>query len=59
MDGVLTQRLHGNLHLLSEKSLNKLVKYYATGILSSKDQSSLLNEITKPLDTLTDVHSPD
>ena len=46
MDGILTQRLHGNLHLLSDQSLKKLVNYYATNILSSQDRSSLLNEIT-------------
>ena len=26
MDGILTQRLHGNLHLLSDQSLRKLVR---------------------------------
>ena len=51
MDGDLMSMLHGNLHRLSDQSLRKLVNYYATNTLSSKDQSLLLNEITKPLDT--------
>jgi hypothetical protein len=44
MDGILIQRLHGNLHQLSEESLSILVSYYVTGILSLKDQNLLLNE---------------
>ena len=34
MDGTLMKALHGNLHLLSEKNLEKLKNYYATGTLS-------------------------
>jgi hypothetical protein len=49
MDGTLMSLLHGNLHLLSKESLNKLVKYYETGTLSLKEQSLLQNEITKQL----------
>jgi hypothetical protein len=47
MDGILMNKLHGNLHLLSESSLKKLIGYYVSGILSSEDQSLLLSEITK------------
>ena len=57
MDGILTQRLHGNLHLLSEQNLKKLINYYATGTLTSSDRNSLLKEITKHLDTSKDAHS--
>ena len=47
MDGILMKELHGNLNLLSERNLRNLVEYFATGILSSQDQSLLLNEITE------------
>ena len=47
MDGTLTQKLHGNLHLLSELNLKALLHYFENGTLSSQDRDSLLNEITK------------
>lgn len=50
MDGSLMNLLHGNLHLLSNKSLKTLVSYYENGTLSLKDQSSLQKEITQHLD---------
>lgn len=50
MDGSLMNLLHGNLHLLSNKSLKTLVSYYEKGTLSLKDQSLLRNEITQHLD---------
>ena len=52
MDGRLMKALHGNLHLLSAKSYEKLKSYYAGGTLSSEDQNSLLNEITAAKDML-------
>jgi hypothetical protein len=48
MDGILMNALHGNLHRLSEKGLNKLLNYYITGTLSLPDHYSLLNEIIGP-----------
>tara|TARA_A100001201_G_scaffold415_1_gene1130 strand:+ start:661 stop:831 length:171 start_codon:yes stop_codon:yes gene_type:complete len=51
MDGILMNRLHGNLHLLSEKNLRILINYYVTGILSSSDQALLLKSITDVTDT--------
>jgi hypothetical protein len=50
MDGTLMSLLHGNLHLLSKESLNKLVRYYETGILSLRDRSLLLSDLTKHKD---------
>ena len=47
MDGILMNKLHGNLHMLSNKNFETLVNYYKTGILSSKDHALLLSEITK------------
>tara|TARA_R110002012_G_scaffold198116_1_gene366855 strand:- start:55 stop:210 length:156 start_codon:yes stop_codon:yes gene_type:complete len=47
MDGILTAALHSNLHRLSKKNLKRLIKYYATGILSSRARRKLLKEITK------------
>ena len=54
MDGTLTKELHGSLNLLSEENMKILVKYYATGILSSKEQSSLLSELIEQKATLKD-----
>jgi hypothetical protein len=48
MDGTLMNALHGNLNRLSEKNLRRLIKYYATGILSLPDQYLILNEIIGP-----------
>jgi hypothetical protein len=48
MDGILMNALHGNLNLLSEKNLKRLVKYFETGILSLQDQYLILNEIIGP-----------
>jgi len=47
MDGVLMKELHGSLHRLSKKNWKRLIKYYETGILSSKARKKLLKEITK------------
>jgi hypothetical protein len=55
MDGLLMRTLHGNLHLLSDKNLEKLKSYYETGTLSSEDRDSLLNEITARKD-MSRVH---
>ena len=57
MDGILTKELHGSLSLLSEESMKKLRSYYETGILSLKDQSSLLNELTEQKATLKELDS--
>ena len=46
MDGDLTKMLHGNLHLLSTESLEKLKKYFGGDTLTSQDQNLLRNEIT-------------
>ena len=56
MDGTLMNALHGNLNLLSDESMKILRSYYETGILSSKDQNSLLNELTKERVTLKEQH---
>ena len=45
MDGSLMRELHGNLNLISEENMKRLRSYYETGILSSKDQNLLLNEL--------------
>jgi len=45
MDGILMNALHGNLNLLSEKSMKKLLNYFETGTLSLQDQYLLLKEI--------------
>tara|TARA_R100000008_G_scaffold37397_1_gene21334 strand:+ start:807 stop:986 length:180 start_codon:yes stop_codon:yes gene_type:complete len=57
MDGILMKELHGSLNLLSEESMKTLVKYYETGILSSQEQNSLLNELTEQKDTLKALRS--
>tara|TARA_B100000035_G_scaffold198710_1_gene169785 strand:+ start:522 stop:701 length:180 start_codon:yes stop_codon:yes gene_type:complete len=57
MDGTLMTLLHGNCHLLSEKSLKKLVNYYATGILTYSDQNLLQKEITNRLGMWKDAPS--
>ena len=57
MDGTLMKELHGSLNLLSAESMKTLVKYYETGILSSKEQDSLLSELTEQKDTLQTLHS--
>lgn len=46
MDGDLTKLLHGNLHLLSQKSFERLKRHYDGDILTSEEQNSLRNEIT-------------
>ena len=51
MDGTLMRDLHGNLNALSEQSFNLLLKYFREGSLSSQEQNSLRNEITKLKDT--------
>ena len=51
MDGTLMNALHGNLNLLSEESMNKLLGYFETGILTLQDRNSLLNELTGHGDT--------
>ena len=38
------------------KSMKTLRSYYETGILSSKDQNLLLNELTKEVVTLKEQH---
>jgi hypothetical protein len=58
MDGILMKALHGNLNLLSDKSMKKLVNYYATGILTLADQYLLLNEIIGPEAFTLVLHSP-
>jgi hypothetical protein len=50
MDGILMSALHGNLHRLSDQSLKKLINYYATSTLTSRDRNLLLKEITDQLD---------
>jgi hypothetical protein len=57
MDGILMKELHGSLNLLSEESMKILVKYYETGILLSKEQNLLLNELTEQKDTLKALRS--
>jgi hypothetical protein len=52
MDGDLMSKLHGNLHLLSDKSFKKLKSHFAGNMLSSREQNSLRNEITARLDML-------
>jgi hypothetical protein len=52
MDGTLMNELHGSLSLISEQNWKNLLRYFETGILSSQDHYSLLNEITKRKATL-------
>ena len=52
MDGILMNKLHGNLHLLCNESFKKLVNYYKTGTLSLQDRALLQKEITKHEDML-------
>ena len=58
MDGILMKELHGSLSLLSEESMKILVKYYETGILTSKEHDLLLNELTKQKDMSKAVPLP-
>ena len=58
MDGTLMKELHGSLNLLSEESMKILVKYYETGILTSKEQDLLLNELIKQKDMSKAVPLP-
>tara|TARA_Y100001963_G_scaffold47426_1_gene66840 strand:- start:18 stop:197 length:180 start_codon:yes stop_codon:yes gene_type:complete len=58
MDGTLMKELHGNLNQLSEESMKKLLKYYGTGILTSKDLDFVQNDLIKPEDMLKEHHSP-
>ena len=55
MDGRLIRMLHGSLHLLSEKSYERLKQHYAGDTLTSQEQNSLLNEITARKD-MSRVH---
>ena len=50
MDGTLTRMLHGNLHLLSRPSYERLKRHYAGDTLSSTEENGLLNEITAAKD---------
>tara|TARA_R100000008_G_scaffold68119_1_gene45301 strand:+ start:134 stop:313 length:180 start_codon:yes stop_codon:yes gene_type:complete len=59
MDGDLMKALHGNLNKLSEKNMNKLLKYFEGSTLSLQDQCSLLSEITGHEGTYKDAHLPD
>ena len=52
MDGRLTKALHGNLHLLSPKSYERLKRHYAGDTLTLQEQNSFLNEITARKDML-------
>jgi hypothetical protein len=56
MDGILTNELHGNLNLLSELSMKRLLRYYETGSLSLQDRNLLLKEITAAKDMSKGVH---
>ena len=47
MDGTLIPLLHGNLNLLSDKSLSSLCGYYETGTLTLKDHISILNDLIR------------
>ena len=58
MDGFLMSQLHGNLNRLSDESMKKLVRYYATGILSLPDHYLLLNEIIGPKAMSLELHLP-
>ena len=55
MDGRLTQMLHGNLHLLSAKSYERLKRHYEGDTLTWTEELSLLNEITARKD-MSRVH---
>ena len=52
MDGRLIRMLHGSLHLLSEKSYERLKDHYAGNTLTSAEENGLLNEITARKDML-------
>jgi hypothetical protein len=52
MDGDLMKMLHGNLHLLSQESFERLKTHYEGNTLSFKEQNSLRNEITAAKDML-------
>jgi hypothetical protein len=52
MDGDLMKLLHGNLHLLSQKSFERLKTHYAGNTLTSQEQNLLRNEITAAKDML-------
>ena len=45
MDGDLTKLLHGNLHLLSHKSFERLKRHYDGDTLTLEEQNSLRAEI--------------
>ena len=55
MDGRLTQMLHGSLHLLCEKSYERLKEHYGGNTLTLREQTLLLNEITARKD-MSRVH---
>ena len=57
MDGILTKELHGKLHQLSKKNFDKLVTYFNSGTLSSKDLSLLLLDLTRQEDMSKARHS--
>ena len=58
MDGILMKNLHGNLNLLSDESMKKLLGYYSTGTLSLKDHYLLLNELIGPKAMSLVLHLP-
>ena len=58
MDGTLMKLLHGNLHLLSEKSFMTLVKVFEGYTLTLKEQNLLLNDLIKHKATSLEPHSP-
>ena len=57
MDGTLMKLLHGNLHLLSEKSFMTLVKVFEGCTLTLKEQNLLLNDLIKHKATSLEPHS--
>ena len=57
MAGGLMSLLHGNLNRLSDENWKHLLNYYATGTLSLKTESSLLNELTAQRDTSQELLS--
>ena len=52
------ESLDGNLNLLSDESMKKLVRYYETGTLSLADHYLLLNEIIGPKAMSLVLHLP-
>jgi len=56
MDGILMNQLHGNLNLLSEMNMKRLLRYFAKGTLSLRDRNLLLKEIINAKGTSKVVH---